>query len=82
MIFHSRPQPPAPLPEISPAGRAVSVVAGLALAAASVRPRPNRFLSVLAFGTGAYLAWRGATGRCPITEAVEHYLGEADPPRR
>lgn len=81
MIFHSRHELPAPPPEISPAGRAVSVLAGLFLAAAAVRPRPNRFLSVLALGTGAYLAWRGATGRCPITEALEDYLGNSRPPR-
>lgn len=81
MIFQSRPQPPAPVPEISPAGRAVSVLAGLFLAAAAVRPRPNRFLSVLALATGSYLAWRGATGRCPITEAVEQYLDDRPPLR-
>ena len=82
MIFRSRPQPPAPLPEISPTGRAVSVLAGLVLAAAAVRPRPNRFLSVLALATGSYLAYRGATGHCPITEALEEQFGDRDPRTR
>lgn len=82
MIFQSRRQAPALPPEISPAGRAISVLAGLVLAAASVRPRPNRFLSVLALATGSYLAYRGATGRCPITEALEEHLGNGYPPQR
>jgi uncharacterized membrane protein len=82
MIFRPRPQPPAIIHEISPAGRAISVLAGLVLAAASVRPRPNRFLSVLALATGSYLAYRGATGHCPITEALEEHLGDGDPMTR
>ena len=79
MIFRARPQPPVVVQEISPAGRTLSVIAGLVLAAASVRPRPNRLLSVLALATGSYLAWRGATGHCPITEAIEEHFGDADP---
>lgn len=81
MIFRTR-TPVVVVPEISPAGRTISVVAGLFLAAASLRPRPNRFLSVLALATGSYLAYRGATGHCPITEAVEDYVGSGDEPRR
>ena len=76
MIFRSRPQPPVVIPEISPSGRAVSVLAGLFLAAAAVRPRPNRFLSVLALATGSYLAYRGATGHCPLTKAVHDHCPE------
>ncbi|MCX5515668.1 hypothetical protein C3941_06540 [Kaistia algarum] len=82
MIFRSRQQPPVVVPEISPAGRTLSVIAGLVLAAASVRPRPNRFLSVLALATGSYLAYRGATGHCPITEAFEERFGDPDPRAR
>jgi len=50
--------------------RALSIVAGLGLAAASIKPRPNPFLNVAALLGGAYLAVRGATGRCPIKQAV------------
>ena len=50
--------------------RALSVVAGLGLAAAGIKPRPNPFLNLAALLGGAYLAVRGATGRCPIKQAV------------
>ena len=82
MIFRSRPTEPILVPEMSLAGRTVSVLAGLALAAAAVRPRPNRFLSVLALVTGSYLAYRGATGHCPITEAIEDQFDSQQLPRR
>jgi uncharacterized membrane protein len=68
-----RAKPPVVVPEISTEGRVVSVIAGLILAAAAVKPRPNRLLSVLALATGSYLAYRGATGHCPLTKAVEEY---------
>ena len=68
-------------PTMSPGGRTLSVLAGLALAAASLRPRPNPVLSILALVTGSYLAYRGATGTCPITEAIEEHFGELEPPR-
>lgn len=50
--------------------RTVSVVAGLALAAAAAHPRPNMTLSLLALAAGSYLAFRGATGFCPIRDAL------------
>jgi uncharacterized membrane protein len=51
--------------------RAISVVAGLGLAAAGVKPRPNPLLNVVALVGGAYLAIRGATGHCAIKAALE-----------
>ena len=68
-----RAKPPVVVPEISTEGRVVSVIAGLILAAAAVKPRPNRLLSVLALATGSYLAYRGANGHCPLTKAVEEH---------
>ena len=50
--------------------RVLSAVAGLGLAAASIKPRPNPLLNVAALIGGAYLTMRGATGRCPIKQAV------------
>ena len=46
--------------------RSLSVVAGLAIAAAAARPRPNPLLNIAALAIGSYLAYRGATGYCPI----------------
>lgn len=51
--------------------RAISLVAGLGLAAAGVKPRPNPLLNAVALLGGAYLAIRGATGRCPIKQALQ-----------
>ncbi len=56
--------------EISLGERTLSVAVGLSLAAAAARPRPNAFLSVLALAAGSYLAYRGATGHCPIKAAL------------
>jgi uncharacterized membrane protein len=50
--------------------RAISVIAGLGLAALGSKPRPNPMLNVAALLGGAYLAIRGATGRCPIKQAL------------
>ena len=50
--------------------RALYVVGGLLLAVAGARPRPNKVLSVAAFGIGAYLAWRGAQGSDPLKAAI------------
>ena len=50
--------------------RAIYVLAGLGLAAAGVKPRPNPFLNVLALASGAYLAWRGYEGSCPVKAAL------------
>ncbi len=50
--------------------RALYMVAGLGLAAAGVTPRPNPLLNVLALASGAYLAWRGYEGSCPVKAAL------------
>jgi uncharacterized membrane protein len=50
--------------------RGLSVIAGLGLAAAGAKPRPNPVLNVVALLGGAYLAIRGVTGRCPIKQAL------------
>ena len=57
--------------QISMPERAVSVVAGLALAATAAKPRPNVVLSVLVLGVGVFLAYRGATGHCPARAALD-----------
>jgi uncharacterized membrane protein len=80
MMF--RAKPPVVVPQISTEGRVVSAVAGLILAAAALKPRPNRLLSLLALGTGSYLAYRGATGHCPITEAIEDHCPSGHGRRR
>ena len=46
--------------------RAVYIAAGLGIAAAAAKPRPNPLLNVLALAAGSYLAWTGAQGRCPV----------------
>lgn len=79
MIF--RAKPPAIAPVMSTGERTASVLAGLFLAAVAVRPRPNKFLSVLALATGGYLAYRGASGHCPVSEAIEDQLHCNDRPR-
>jgi uncharacterized membrane protein len=58
-------------PNLSFNERAISVVAGLGLAAAAAKPRPNPFLNIVALLGGAYLAYRGATGYCPAKAAIE-----------
>lgn len=50
--------------------RALYIAGGLVLAAAGARPRPNKLLSVVAFGLGAYLAWRGTQGSDPVKAAI------------
>jgi uncharacterized membrane protein len=57
-------------PNLSFNERAISIVAGLGLAAAGVTPRPNPLLNVVALAGGAYLAYRGATGHCPVKAAI------------
>ena len=54
---------------LSATTRAAYVVGGLGLAALSVQPRPNPLLNVLALAGGAYLAWSGYKGYCPIKAA-------------
>ncbi len=51
---------------VSMGERSLSVVGGLAMAAAAARPRPNPLLNIIALAVGSYLAYRGATGYCPI----------------
>lgn len=57
-------------PELSTGERTVSVVVGLLLAASGAKPRPNMLLNILALGAGSYLAYRGATGYCPVKAAI------------
>lgn len=57
-------------PQLSFGERAVSVLIGLGLAAAATKPRPNRALTVAALLAGSYLAYRGASGTCPIKAAL------------
>jgi uncharacterized membrane protein len=64
------PQRRTATPEMSTAERAASVVAGMMLAAAGAKPRPNKLLNVAALAAGSYLAYRGATGHCPIKGAL------------
>ncbi len=61
--------------DLSMPERAVSVVAGLALAALAAKPRPNVTLSILALAAGSFLAYRGATGFCPIRQALDSRTG-------
>lgn len=51
--------------------QALYVVGGLALAAAGTKPRPNFLLNIVALGAGAYLAWRGTQGYCPVKAAID-----------
>ena len=55
---------------LSTSERGAYIVAGLALAAAGVKPRPNPLLNVLALLGGSYLAWRGFLGSCPVKAAL------------
>ena len=64
---------------LSDSQRALYIVAGLGLAAAGVKPRPNPLLNVLALAAGSYLAWRGYEGSCPIKAAL--FDGDRDLPR-
>jgi threonine/homoserine/homoserine lactone efflux protein len=56
--------------ELSVAERAAYVIAGLGLAAAGVKPRPNPLLNIVALAGGSYLAWRGYMGTCPVKAAL------------
>ena len=57
-------------PDLSTGERALSVVVGLTIAAAGAKPRPNMLLNIAALGVGSYLAYRGATGYCPVKAAL------------
>ena len=68
-------------PELTTGERAVSIVVGLMLAASSAKPRPNMFLNLLALLGGSYLAYRGATGYCPIKGALTEHAADRSPRR-
>ena len=55
---------------LSMSERAIYVAVGLGMAAAGAKPRPNPLLNVLALAGGAYLAWTGYTGACPVKAAL------------
>jgi hypothetical protein len=55
---------------LTTAERGAYIVAGLGLAAAGVKPRPNPLLNVIALLGGSYLAWRGYVGSCPVKAAL------------
>ena len=57
-------------PHLSSGERAVSVLVGLGLTSIAAQPRSNVFISMLALATGSYLAYRGATGYCPIKASL------------
>lgn len=53
-------------PNLSMTQRGLYIAAGLGLAAAAAKPRPNPVLNVIALLGGAYLALSGQQGRCPV----------------
>lgn len=57
-------------PNLSTTERGVYMLAGLGLAAAAAKPRPNALLNILALAGGSYLAWRGYVGNCPIKASL------------
>jgi uncharacterized membrane protein len=69
-------------PELSTGERIGSVVVGLMIAAAGAKPRPNVLLNVAALAAGSYLAYRGATGYCPIKAALTGPRGAQESPTR
>jgi threonine/homoserine/homoserine lactone efflux protein len=57
-------------PNLSTVERSAYMLAGLGLAAAAAKPRPNPLLNILALLGGSYLAWRGYVGNCPVKAAL------------
>ncbi len=57
-------------PNLSTTERGVYMLAGLGLAAAAAKPRPNPLLNIVALLGGSYLAWRGYVGNCPVKAAL------------
>ena len=57
-------------PNLSMTERGAYMLAGLGLAAAAAKPRPNPLLNILALLGGSYLAWRGYVGNCPVRAAL------------
>ena len=66
----SLPTYPPEQQNVSMGERALSVVGGLAIAAAAARPRSNPLVNIAALAIGSYLAYRGATGHCAIRAAL------------
>lgn len=65
--------------QLTAAERAAYIIAGLGLAAAGAKPRPNPLLNIVALAGGSYLAWRGYVGTCPIKALLygpSHGVGE------
>jgi threonine/homoserine/homoserine lactone efflux protein len=60
---------------LSTTERALYMAAGLGLAAAGAKPRPNPLLNILALAGGAYIAWSGYVGHCPVKAMI---AGEDD----
>ena len=63
---------------LTPIERTIYIVAGLGLAAAGAKPRPNPLLNVIALAGGSYLAWRGYVGTCPVKAALYGASGQAE----
>jgi hypothetical protein len=57
-------------PNLSTVERGAYMLAGLGLAAAAAKPRPNPILNIVALIGGSYLAWRGYVGNCPVKAAL------------
>jgi hypothetical protein len=57
-------------PNLSTVERGAYMIAGLGLAAAAAKPRPNPLLNIVALLGGSYLAWRGYVGNCPVKAAL------------
>lgn len=55
---------------LSTTERALYIMGGLGLAAAGAKPRPNPLLNVLALAGGAYIAWSGYVGHCPVKAMI------------
>lgn len=68
-------------PQLAPGERTVSVMLGLLIAAVGAKPRPNIFLNLAALAGGAYLAYRGATGYCPVKAALARPRRQESPLR-
>lgn len=69
-------------PHLSSGERILSVLVGLGLTSLAAQPRSNLFVSLLALAGGSYLAYRGATGFCPVKASLnDEYpkLGKGTP---
>jgi threonine/homoserine/homoserine lactone efflux protein len=64
-------------PNLSTTERGAYMLAGLGLAAAAAKPRPNPLLNILALAGGSYLAWRGYVGQCPVKAALTGSSGSS-----